>query len=110
MHFLKIDSNTPSVVWLNSSITSAVVYFDFDGICDVTLMSNPPYLVFNHSIKGGNLSVMVSANGQTVDGSYVVTVEPKHDGQTWAAVPFNVYFGNYINGFQVMYAKVWNVS
>ena len=101
---MTIDAvNSPSVVWINSTVTSGFFFFKFDGICDVVLTSDPvDKLDISRSISGNDLDVNVSSNAATVDGgSYVVTVEPYHGGSTWAAESFAVFFGNQITDIQV---------
>ena len=100
---MTIDAvNSPSVVWINSTVTSGFFFFKFDGICDVVLTSDPvDKLDISRSISGNDLDVTVSSNAATVDGSYVVIVEPYHGGSTWAAESFAVYFGNQITDIQV---------
>lgn len=100
-HSLTVNPSEPAIVWLNDTIPSATVDFDFDGACDVMLSAFPDRLSLNRLINGTTLSVNIATTADTSFDEYMVTLSPFQENRTYNNVTHQVFYGYGIEGLQV---------
>jgi len=101
-HYINITAGQPWITWLNASTSSALVTYEFDGLCDITVTKSvAQHLKVDLIISNTQINLTISKNVPLAPGLYTVWVDAFHMNRDFNGVTREVFVGNYISNFQV---------
>lgn len=86
---------------INTTITTADIKFNFDGLCNVAVQVVPDGLAATLTSSGTVITVTVSERVDSDWNIYSVELLPTRLGRSWPTVSATVFYGLAIQGFQV---------
>ena len=101
LHTLSIDTGEPDVTVINTTVNTADISFNFDGMCDVTVQVIPNGLDASLTSSGTVITVTVSERTDSDWNIYSLQLLPTRRGRSWPTVSTTVFYGLEIQGFQV---------
>ncbi|WAQ96233.1 CSMD1-like protein, partial [Mya arenaria] len=97
-HFINLAVGEPGITWLNETVPSAVVSYDFDGYCDVNLTQSPSdKLTISYQKVGNQIQLKVAKTAYTLHGLYTVSMNVF---RSLAVISRKVFVGQSVWGFQ----------
>ncbi|XP_052776697.1 sushi, von Willebrand factor type A, EGF and pentraxin domain-containing protein 1-like [Mya arenaria] len=100
-HFISLAVGEPLITWLNATVPSTVVTYDFDGYCDVTLTQSPPNkLTISRTLAGNQIQLNVAKKGGTAPGVYTISMSAFRGTRTFTGETREVFVGQEVKDLQ----------
>ncbi|WAQ96227.1 hypothetical protein MAR_028917, partial [Mya arenaria] len=94
-HFISLAVGEPLITWLNATVPSTVVTYDFDGYCDVTLTQSPPNkLTISRTLAGNQIQLNVAKKGGTAPGVYTISMSAFRGTRTFTGETREAWLDN----------------